>query len=281
MTASDVGHEKPSFVTGNATPFDKVSFVALYSEEMVSRFLYSVLSFLVTFLVVYSFSDIYLYHISITSANHFICTNITEAFITSITTCFFLSLYLWFPYVSYSLWCFVIPTLYLYEKKDLFSSILVFHTVLYLSLFSAHYIILPSLFDFFIHSGMSLIGLEGEKNPLFFISIEPRFASYIDLAFTLYFISHFFAFFPFLFIYCLSNNSSASIAATMRSRKDGTVAMTGGGLRQWMILLCLISGSILSPPDPLFQLSISFLFFCIIEISFFGLALRQNYNRHR
>jgi sec-independent protein translocase protein TatC len=182
--------------------------------------------------------------------NSFIFTHLIEAFAAQLESCLILSFILSFlPLLIIHLFLYIIPGLFLYERK--FLIFFLFGTLGFLSfgfIIGYNYIV-PFAWKFLL--GFQLLP---ESNP-FSVVLEARIKDYIDLIVNLTYLIVFVFQIPFLIILGLFFNLFTIQFCTKH--------------RRYILLSCWVIAALVTPPDVLSQICIAIPLFFIIELTFF------------
>jgi sec-independent protein translocase protein TatC len=223
--------------------------------ELRSRLLWAVAGFFVAFVFCFSFAqtifdflaqplaDILLQE----TGRRFIYTDLTEVFFTQVKVAFFGALCLSFPVFASQIWAFVAPGLYKNEKSA-FLPFLVATPILFLMGASLlYYVMLPVAWEFFL--GFQAGGTETSLP----IELEARVGEYISLVMKLI----------FAFGLCFQ----LPVLLTLMSRA-GIVSAAGlAKKRKYAIVGVFVVAAIVTPPDPISQISLALPILLLYEIS--------------
>lgn len=235
-----------------------------YLKEIQGRIFYLFSSFVLTFLLFYTWNEDIFYILNCIlpaaenlalpassteytlSCRKFIYTDVTEAFYTSIVLSFGVSLYLVLPMAIYHLWSFLVPSFFMKERISL-------NKYIYLTLFlylgasiGMIYCIYPVFWNFFIN-------FETTEE---FIKIycEMRVSSYVYFILKLCFFVHILFQCPIAFMLLLKYKI-LNFVKLLESRR-------------LIYFTLLLSIAFFTPPDFVTQLFISIFFYIFIEFLF-------------
>jgi len=220
--------EKTQFVLNKSSVYYHV-------KELKLRTCYLGFSFLITFFICYyySFEIVYLFvKPFLNYEKNFIFTDLTEAFYTTIKLNFVLSIYILIPFLIYNVWCFIIPSTFLEERKTynfFFSTILI---LLAISICFIFFFFLPEFYKFLLHF---------EINTSFMIiKLEARIQSYVQLACNIFFFSSVIFQIP-LFFFIAFQQKLITSDFLIKNRSQ-------------VLFINLLLAAFISPPDLLTQI---------------------------
>lgn len=154
---------------------NKQKFIFFFKHLNI-RLLYSLLTFILTSICCYLYSDPLLYifikpFLLEMYTNRFIFTNLLEIFLTYIKFSLIISFILTIPIFIFHLWLFFKPGLYKWEEKKLNLTLYISIFFFFLGCFIGYYIILPSIGNFFLNF---------DNNNLFFpLHFEAKINDYL------------------------------------------------------------------------------------------------------
>nr|YP_009720807.1 SecY-independent transporter protein [Ostreobium quekettii]QGQ62019.1 SecY-independent transporter protein [Ostreobium quekettii] len=166
-------------------------------SEIKTRFFYVLFSATITFSICYLFcfeltTLIARPFIDQPSTISFIFTDLTEAFSTNLKICLISTVYLNIPAVLYQIWCFLIPSYYDHERRQITCFYCVMIVSVVLSCLFVHFILLPEICRFFMNFSIQSNRIN--------IQCEPRIYSYVSLVSNVFMISCLFFQIPILFL---------------------------------------------------------------------------------
>lgn len=207
-------------------------------RELLNRIIYIFICYIILLIIIFINIDrLIKYHIiSNEISKEFIYTNLIEALITYIKLSNLITIILIIPIVILHIWLFLIPGLYIYERNNLKVK-LIFIIVLYtIGIERSINFIIPLTYNFFI-------SYENE-----YLRLEPKIEEYIELSMKIFLIV-----LSFIGITILLNIIRISIINLIKNRK-------------YYLIISLIVSGVITPPDIINQLIITFIFLLLYEI---------------
>ena len=202
-------------------------------QELRSRLLKSLLVMMACFLgLVYFSNDIYLIISEpllnfLPSGSSMIATEVASPFLAPLKLTFFASLLLSMPFLLNQIWRFMVPGMYVNEKKLSFLVLLSSLFLFYLGILFTYFLVLPLVFNFFTGSAP-----EG-------ILIMTDISRYLDFVLSMMFAFSFAFEIPvFIFLLIWSGTTDSE---TLRSK------------RPYVVIGCFAVGMLLTPPDVISQ----------------------------
>jgi sec-independent protein translocase protein TatC len=159
------------------------------------------------------------------------------------------------------MWVFILPGLYLYEKKSLRIILLISILLFFLSSQLGYWYIFPVAFDFFL--SFQVIGLE----KLYHLELQAKMQEYLILNMQLFFSLAFCFQFPIILI-LLSKLKLITLSWLVQKRK-------------YFYVLAFVLAAIISPPDVISQFIIAIPILLFFECSIFALEWIEMYTKKR
>jgi sec-independent protein translocase protein TatC len=225
--------------------------------ELRSRLLWAVAGFFICFIVCFYFAQTIFDFLAQPLADillketgrRFIYTDLTEVFFTQVKVAFFGALCLSFPVFAAQIWAFVAPGLYKNEKSAFLPFIVATPILFLMGGALLYYVMMPVAWQFFL--GFQTSGTEGSLP----IELEARVGDYISLVMKLI----------FAFGLCFQ----LPVLLTLMSRA-GIVSAAGlAKKRKYAIVGVFIVAAVVTPPDPISQISLAVPILALYEISVF------------
>lgn len=223
--------------------------------ELRRRLFHSLIAFLITFLICFYFANpIFDFLVEPLAAlwegeeeRRLIYTALHEKFFTNIKVAFFAALFFSFPLVASQIWLFVAPGLYRNEKMAFLPFLVATPVLFLLGAAMVYYIVMPVAWQFF--ASFQQFGAEGALP----IELLPKVGEYLSLVMRL--------------IFAFGISFELPVLITLLARVG---LATSDGLkskRRYAIVLAFVAAAILTPPDPLSQISLAVPIVVLYEIS--------------
>ncbi|MGZ5935365.1 MAG: twin-arginine translocase subunit TatC [Rhizomicrobium sp.] len=223
--------------------------------ELRSRLIWSILAFVVCFLICFYFAKpIYAFLTEPLAAalrgepgQHMIATGLTETFFTYVKVGMFAGLCLAFPFIAAQLWMFVAPGLYKHERNAFLPFLAATPFLFVLGAAFVFYIMLPNAIRFFVsfdsHGGNGTLGIE----------LQAKVSEYLDFVMTLIFA--FGLCFQLPVLLSLLGRVGIISSAQLRS------------VRRYAIVGLFAVAAVLTPPDAFSMMSLAIPLVALYEIS--------------
>jgi len=229
--------------------------------ELRTRLVRSALVLLLTFFVCFYFAgDIYDFlaaplaeQLADREGARMIFTALHEVFFTQVKVAFFAALFFSFPLISNQMWKFIAPGLYKNEKKA-FLPFLVFTPLLFFSGGAlVYYLMMPVAWQFFL--GFETMGGAGALP----IQLEAKVDEYLSLVMKL--------------IFAFGLSFELPLVLTLLA-KAGMVSSKGlAEKRKYSIVAAFVAAAVLTPPDPLSQISLAVPIILLYEVSIIAVRM--------
>ncbi len=212
--------------------------------ELRTRLIRSVLAILILFLISYYFADhIYAFLVRPLAAIYtrqgarLIFTALHEVFFTYVKVALFTAVMLAFPYIAIQIWKFVAPGLYKNEKKA-FLPFLVFTPILFFAGAAlVYYVIFPLAWKFFL--SFESPGIDGGLP----IQLEAKVNEYLSLVMKL--------------IFAFGVSFELPLLLTLLARVGLATSKGLAEKRKYAIVAAFVAAAVLTPPDPISQISLA------------------------
>lgn len=234
--------------------------------ELRQRLLYSVVGLIVVFLICFYFAnDLFNFLVQPLvdvwkekgqmEERRFIFTALQEKFFTDIKVAFFAALFISFPLIASQIWMFVAPGLYRNEKRAFLPFLVATPVLFFLGGAFVYYFVMPVAWDFFVTYGEHKGGAGDGPT----IQLEAKVGEYLSLAMRL--------------IFAFGISFELPVVMSLLARVG---MVTSAGLKQrrrYAVVLAFIAAAVLTPPDPLSQISLALPIIALYEISIISARL--------
>lgn len=175
---------------------------------------------------------------------NFIFTDLTEVFYTTIKLNFIISIYILIPFFIYQVWCFIIPSSFLKERKKYNFFCITIFTLFNFSLIFVYFLLLPELYKF-------LLNFQVNTN-FMSIQLEARIHSYVELACKIFFFSSLLFQLPIIFFLAFKYGLlNTNFLIENRAK---------------IFFINLFLAAFISPPDVLIQILLALYLQLMIEV---------------
>ncbi|MHA1564183.1 MAG: twin-arginine translocase subunit TatC [Alphaproteobacteria bacterium] len=224
--------------------------------ELRRRLIYSALALLVTFFVCFFFANEFFNFLVQPLANiwegqegrRLIFTALHEKFFTNVKVAFFAAAFLAFPIISAQLWAFIAPGLYRNEKHAFLPFLIATPILFFTGGAFVFYVVLPVAWKFFAGFEQIATGVGALS-----IALEPKVNEYLSLTMRL--------------VFAFGLAFELPVALTLMARVGITSADGLKKKRRYAVVLAFVAAAVLTPPDPISQLTLAIPIILLYEIS--------------
>ena len=229
--------------------------------ELRTRLIRSVAALLVVFFICFYFAGDIFDFLSAPLADaladredaRMIFTDMTEVFFTQVKVAFFAALFFSFPFMANEMWKFIAPGLYKNEKQAFLPFLVLTPVLFFLGGALVYYMLMPVAWQFFL--SFETMGGDGVLP----IQLEAKVNEYLSLVMKL--------------IFAFGISFELPLVLTLLARAGMVTADGLADKRKYAIVMAFFAAAILTPPDPLSQISLAVPIILLYEISI--LAVRQ------
>ncbi len=236
--------------------------------ELRSRLIRSVVVILVLFVACFFVAeDIYIFLVQPLAdvfdreGARLIYTDLTEVFFTYVKVAMFAALFIGFPYVAAQLWLFIAPGLYRNEKGAFLPFLVLTPVLFFTGGALVYYVIFPMAWTFFL--SFETMGGDGALP----IQLEAKVAEYLSLVMKL--------------IFAFGLSFELPLLLTLMARVGLTTSKGLADKRKYSIVLAFVAAAILTPPDPISQISLAVPIILLYEISIIAVRIVEKRKRKR
>ncbi|MCG6857757.1 MAG: twin-arginine translocase subunit TatC [Salaquimonas sp.] len=223
--------------------------------ELRQRLFYAVLAVFVFFIVCYIFADnifnllVIPYERAAGTNTHLrlIFTAPQEYFFVQIKIAFFGALFIAFPVIATQIYRFVAPGLYRPERKAFLPFLIATPILFFLGACLVYFVVMPLAMRFFL--SMQQTGAAGKAA----IELLPRVSEYLGLIMTL--------------IFAFGIMFQLPVVVTLLTQAGLVSVETLKTKRKYAVVIAFIAAAVLTPPDPISQISLAVPTLLLYEIS--------------
>ncbi len=177
-----------------------------------------------------------------------IFTALQEKFFTNVKVAFFAAAFIAFPIISAQLWGFIAPGLYRNEKGAFLPFLIATPILFFTGGAFVFYVVLPVAWKFFAGFEQIATGAGALS-----ITLEPKVNEYLSLTMRL--------------IFAFGLAFELPVALTLMARVGMTSAAGLKKKRRYAVVLAFVAAAVLTPPDPISQLTLAIPIILLYEIS--------------
>lgn len=228
-----------------------------YRNEIQIRMLSCLFSFLLIFLVLYSYTLEYTWILTQNVRSSEFCelrfqyTNVSEAFQTAVYVGLLGGWIFHFPLCIYHVFCFFCPGFYIYERNQWGTRVCIVNFLCGASLYIGFHFLLSICWSFFSHFEI--------ESHIFHLEFQPRILNTLQFIFTLLYITLFCCQFPYILYILLQKKIINSKTIVQK--------------RTYLYMSVALISSVFAPPEIYFQCSLMFVTILILEYLIFSSVL--------
>jgi sec-independent protein translocase protein TatC len=182
-----------------------------------------------------------------------IFTALHEVFFTYVKVAIFAALFISFPFVSMQLWLFIAPGLYKTEKHAFLPFLILTPILFFAGGALVYYMIFPLAWKFFV--SFETTGSAGGLP----IQLEAKVSEYLSLVMKL--------------IFAFGLSFELPLLLTLLARVGLVTSKGLAEKRKYAIVLAFVAAAVLTPPDPISQVSLAIPIILLYEASIFSARL--------
>ena len=190
-----------------------------------------------------------------------IFTALHEVFFTQVKVAFFAALFISFPFVANQLWMFIAPGLYKNEKKAFLPFLVLTPILFFAGGALVYYMIFPLAWQFFL--GFETIGGDGALA----IQLEAKVDEYLSLVMKL--------------IFAFGLSFELPLVLTLMARVGMATADGLAEKRRYAIVGAFVAAAVLTPPDPISQISLAIPIILLYEVSIISVRMVEKRRKKR
>ncbi len=225
--------------------------------ELRTRLIHSIVAILVLFMVGFYFAqDVYnflveplfqIYQSLGQTDRMMVYTALHEAFFTQVKVALFSALFVSFPFVAAQIWMFVAPGLYKHEKGAFLPFLVLTPILFFTGGAFVYYVMFPVAWEFFL----SFEQVGGDETMA--IQSLPKVSEYLSLVMKL--------------IFAFGISFELPLLLTLLARVGLTSAAGLAEKRKYAVVMAFVAAAILTPPDPISQISLAVPIIVLYEVS--------------
>ena len=229
-------------------------------HEIRYRISYTLYGLFATCITSYIYKEEVFYIFSKPLGQKFIYTNLIEAFTAYIYLSIVMSIFMIYPLFIYQIWSFIVPGLYIYEKK-IVRFFLQFSILLFVgAVYTGYFVLLPTAYAF-LASFQKL----GEEQ-VFTIELQAKVYDYLVLNTKLLLALGLCFQLPIIILIIWKYNSDIYIWIVRK--------------RKFIYLLCIVIATLITPPDIFSQLIVAVPLLLFFEVSILSIKLICEYSKY-
>jgi len=228
--------------------------------ELRKRLILSSVALLVVFIACYFVADdIYAFLVRPLAAVYhrqgarMIFTALHEVFFTYVKVAFFTALFISFPFIAAQIWMFIAPGLYRHEKRAFLPFLILTPILFFAGGALVYYVMFPLAWKFFI--SFESPGIAGSLP----IQLEAKVNEYLSLVIKL--------------IFAFGLSFELPLLLTLLARVGLTSAAGLASKRRYSIVLAFVAAAVLTPPDPISQISLAVPIILLYEASIIAVRM--------
>ena len=223
--------------------------------ELRRRLFYAILAIIALFFVCFFFADDFFNFLVAPLADvwqregrRLIFTALHEKFFTNVKIAFFAATFLAFPILANQIWSFVAPGLYRKEKKAFLPFLIATPLLFFAGGAFVYYMVVPVAWQFFASFEQIAASSEGLS-----IELEPKVNEYLSLVMRL--------------IFAFGLSFELPVVMSLLGRAGMVTAAGLSRNRRYAIVAAFLAAAILTPPDPISQISLAIPIILLYEVS--------------
>ncbi len=227
-------------------------------HDLRKKLLLSVFFFLILFCVCFYFSNTLFDWLTLPllkvldpkaiESHRFIYTSLPEAFFTHVKLAFFGASVIGLPLFLHQIWLFIAPGLYLNEKKNMRSFLVMSPILFYTGVALAYFVLMPMAWKFFL-------SFEMPRSSFLPVILEAKIEDYVNLVISL----------SLAFGLCFQ----LPVALLLLSKVGLVKSKMLSNKRRYAIIVIFILAAFLTPPDVLSQIALALPLLLLYEITIY------------